>query len=708
MEDRTVKTTCGICQIGCGVLAHVADGRVTKIEGDPDNPLNQGKLCPKGMASLEYLYHPDRIRQPLKAVGKRGEGKWSPISWDEALDLIASRLMESKKRYGPESVVFMRGAAKGLQDDYLTRFANAFGSPNITSMAHVCFVPRKTASAMTYGFYAIPDLDYPPKCVIVWGENASETLHHVDSRIMKAVKNGATLIVIDPYRNEIAESAQTWVRLRPGSDLAFALGMLNVIIEESLHDPYFVEHHTTGYEELKNHIQQYSPEKMSDVTWVPPKVIREVARIYAKNRPACIQWGNGIDHSVSNFQTARAICILRAITGNLGIPGGELKWSPPPILERGAPTFSLYERIPPAVRQKRITGEENLLPILFYALPQAVIETMLSGSPYAIRCAYVQGCNPLLTYPNVKKVYQALEKLNFLVVSDMFMTPTALLADLVLPAVTYLEFDSIVAPPYSLSVATVQQQVTSIHDCRSDYRILQGLAAKMGLGESFWETEEECLDSILSPAGITFKEFRDIAVLQGTKRYRTHQGEGFPTPSKKVEFFSQKLKECGFDPFPTWHEQGGRLATSECSEEYPMLFTTWKRAPFRHSGGRQIGSLREMHPEPLVFIHPETAKQIGVEEGDQVWIETEIGRITQQVTVNEEIDSRVALLDYGWWFPEEGEASFYGWEKSNVNMLISDSPPYGKEMGTPTLRGLRCRIYKASATSQVMRHVKKR
>ena len=179
MKERMIRTTCGICQIGCGVSAYVSDDRVLRIEGDPDHPLNKGKLCSKGMASLEYLYHPDRLKQPLKRVGRRGEGKWSPINWDEAFDIIARRLIESKERYGAESVVFMRGAAKGLQDDYLTRFANVFGSPNITSMAHVCFIPRKTASTMTYGFYATPDLDYPPKWIIVWGENVSETLHHV-------------------------------------------------------------------------------------------------------------------------------------------------------------------------------------------------------------------------------------------------------------------------------------------------------------------------------------------------------------------------------------------------------------------------------------------------------------------------------------------------------------------------------------------------
>jgi anaerobic selenocysteine-containing dehydrogenase len=695
MKESIVRTTCGICQIGCGVLAYVSDDRVLRIEGDPDHPLNKGKLCPKGMASLEYLYHPDRLKQPLKRVGRRGEGKWSPINWDEAFDIIARRLIESKERYGAESVVFMRGAAKGLQDDYLTRFANVFGSPNITSMSHVCFIPRKTASTMTYGFYATPDLDYPPKCIIVWGENVSETLHHVYFRIKKAVENGAKLIVIDPYKNEIAEMAHMWVRLKPGSDLPLALSMLNVMVEESLYDSYFVEHHTIGFEELKNHVMKYSPEKITDITWVPPEVIKEMARVYARNKPACIQWGNGIDHDVANFQTARAICIMRAITGNIGIPGGELQWSAPPILERGFPLFSLYESIPNEVRQKRITGGEGLLPGLFYALPQAVIEAIHTGHPYPIRCAFIQGCNPLLSYPNAKRVYQALQKLDFLVVSDMFMTPTSFFADIVLPVTTYLEFDSIVSPPYSLAVASVQQKVTRFQNCRSDYEILRDLAEKMDLGEFFWKTEEECLDFILKPAGITFDEFRKIAILEGTKQHRTYQQKGFETPSKKAEVYSHRLKEEGFNPLPEWDKKGRRDSDSkEPNERYPFLFTTWKRAPFRHSGGKQISSLRGIHSEPQVIIHPETAKKLGIEDGDQVCIETEMGKIIQKASMNKEIDPRMVGVDYGWWFPERGPLAIFGWDESNVNVIIDDGAPYGKELGTPNLRGLICKIYK--------------
>ena len=526
--DKVVKSTCGICQIGCGVLVHMDNGQVTSIEGDPDSPLNEGVLCPKGFASLEYLYHPDRLQRPLKRLGRRGEGKWLPISWDEALDMVANGLADARDNCGVESVVFMGGSFKGgFQGQYLARFANLFGSPNIAGQGHVCFVPRANASRITYGFYAIPDFDYPPAAIVVWGKNPAETLHHVYRREMRAVKQGAKLMVIDPAKTSDAGRAELWLKPRPGSDLALAMGLLNVIIKKGLYDKAFVEKWTVGFDELAAHVQDYTPERVAEITWVPVEMIKQAAMFYGTNKPACIQWGNAIDQGVNNFQTARAICILRAITGNLEIPGGELRWSPPPLLGHllgpSSPTLNLAEKISPEVRRRRVTTKDELLPTVFYALPQGIIKAIRSGDPYPIRAAFVQGCNPLLTYGNAQEAYQAFLGLDFLAVVDMFLTPTAALADIILPVATYLEFDGIVAPPYSLAVALVQQKITRVGECRSDYEILRDLARKLGFGEHFWDTEEQCLDFILEPAGITFDEFRKIGLLAGSKKHRSYQ-----------------------------------------------------------------------------------------------------------------------------------------------------------------------------------------
>ena len=697
MTKKMVKSTCGLCQIGCSILVHVEDERVVRVEGDPEGPLNEGVLCPKGLASLEYLYHPDRLRHPLKRVGERGEGKWQPIGWEEALDIVASRLAQAKDKYGPESVVFAGGSFKGgFQEIYLRRLANVFGSPNVAGTGHVCFIPRNNASMLTYGFYAIPDFDYPPACVMLWGKNLAENLHHVHHRVMRAVERGAKLVVINPRNVKGAAKADLWLKPRPGSDLALALGMLNVIIGEGLYDKDFVERWTVGFDELEAHVRDYSPEKVAEITWVPAELIRRAARLYATTKPACLQWGNAIDHGVNSFQTARALCILRAVTGNLEVPGGDLRWLLPPV-DPLSPELTLAEKLPSEVRQRGLAARRGLLPIFSQALPQDVIRAIRHGDPYPTKAAYVQGCNSLLTYSHAQEAHRALLELDFLAVADMFMTPTAALADIVLPVATYLEFNGIVAPPYSLAVALVHQKVTRVNECRSDYEILRDLARRLDLGEYFWDTEEQFLDLILEPAGITFEEFRKVGVLRGSKRYRSYRSEGFPTPSGKVELYSRQLEEWGFDPLPVYSEPPETpYSAPELAREYPLVFTSGKRGCYRHSGGRQIASLRGTHPEPIVYLHPQTAGKLGIREGDWVFIETRRGRIKQKASLTSDIDPRVVDVDYAWWFPERGPSELYGWAESNINLLTDDEPPYNREMGSANLRGILCRVYRAS------------
>lgn len=692
-----IKTTCGLCSIGCGIIAHVENGRVIRAEGDKDNLLNEGELCPRGLALLEYLYHPDRLKHPIKRLGKRGEGKWQTIGWDEALDTVANGLTKAKDKYGPESVAFIRGVFKGgYQGEYIARFANVFGSPNSTDMENVCFVPRINGSRITYGFYAIPDFDHPPACIVLWGKNPAKTLHHVHRRMMRAIECGAKLVVISSTKIEDVDRDYLWLKPRPGSDLALALGIMNVIINDNLYDRNFVETWTVGFKELKSHVQEYPPEKVADITWVPTDMIRQAARLYATSKPACIQWGNAIDHGINSFQTSRALCILRAITNNLEIPGGDLQWSQPPLMPRRSEGIRLFEKLPPEIEKRRLADEDKPLPAASFAIPQVIINAMQSGKPYPVKTAYIQGCNPLLTYPNAQHVYDALISLDFLAVTDIFLTPTAALADIVLPAATRLEFNGIMVPPYSSPVALAQKKITRIGECRSDYEILRDIARRLGLSEYFWDTEEQCLDFILAPAGITFKEFRKIDVLKGNKLYRTYLSKGFATPSGKVEIYSKQLKEWGFDPLPIYYEHPETAAAfSDPANEYPLVFTSRKLGCYRHTENRQISSLRGSHPEPVTYINPETAKKSSIADGDQIYIVTRRGKIRQRASFSSYIDPRVIAVDYGWWFPEDGPTDLYGWKKSNINILTDDKPPYNREFGSSNLRGVPCKVFKA-------------
>jgi anaerobic selenocysteine-containing dehydrogenase len=696
-NTKVVKSTCGHCQTGCGVLIHMKGKTITKIEGDPDSPVNRGVLCVKGQASLAYLNHPDRLKHPLKRAGGRGEGKWQRVSWDEALDTVVEGFITAKAQHGAESLVFMRGSFKGgFQGTYLARFANAFGSPNIASMAPMCYVPRVHGSVLTYGYTPVPDYANPPACIVVWGANLAETRIGEYEQTVQALNKGSKLIVIDPRRIELADRAALWVQPRPGSDLALALGMINWIIADGLYDKDFVRNWTVGFEELKDHVQQYTPDVVEGITWVKAADIKKAAALYATHKPGVIQIGNAIDHTMNNVQTARAIAILRAITGNLGVPGGELACSFPTILNPfGSPEIDLRHNISKEERAKRLDAMTGMLPMAYYALPQTVVKAVLHGDPYPIHAGFIQGGNMLLTYSNAQEVYQAFTKLDFLAVADMFMTPTAVLADIVLPVGTYLEFDDVVAPPY-YPVVQVQQKVAQVGECRSDYEIIRGLAERLDLEEYFWEKETECLDFILHPAGLTFEEFRQIEVLQGEKEYRKHERDGFSTPSGKAELYSARLKEWGFDPLPVYREpEGMPLSAPELVQEYPLVLTSWKSAPFRHSGGRQIAPLRDAHPNPVIWLHPETARQYGIMDGDRVHIETKRGRITQQAHVTTDIDPRVAGVDYAWWFPEQGPERLYSWAEANINVLTDDHVPVGSEMGTPTLRGILCKISKA-------------
>lgn len=710
IATKVVKSVCGLCMGNCGVLVTLEEGKAVDIKGDPESPLNRGALCPIGQASLEYLYHPDRLAYPLRRAGGRGEGKWQQISWDEAFNLAAEALNKVKQEYGPEGVVMVHGSAKGPMDTHLVRLANAFGTPNVACADYVCHMPRVLAAELTFGFFPGAEYGYPPARVISWGANMAETHFCIHKGFVQAVKKGAKLIAIDPRETKVTRMAELWLRVRPGSDLALALAMINVIINEGLYDKDFVDKWTVGFDKLKTHVQDYPSEKVAEITWVPAGLIVKAARLYATNRPGHIEWGNALDHDVNSFQTSRAISILMAITGNLGVPGGEIESrgsgfrfgdtdsSESGILGRWSSQLELRDKISREERQNKVGADLNMLPDFRYVLPQSVIKSVLEGDPYHIRAAFVQASNPLSCWPNIQEAYRALKKLDFLAVSDMFMTPTAALADIVFPAASYLEYDGIQMPPNG-ALVQLQRKVAQIGECRSDHEIINGLAKKLGLEEYFWDSIDDFWDAILEPVGLTFKEFNKIGLFTGKEkqpnRYRRYEQNGFKTPSGKVELYSSQLEEWGFDPLPKYHEPPETpYSTPELAKEYPLQCTTRKLAVYRHSGGRQIPSLRRSHPEPVVIIHPETASKLGIKDGDWVYIETKRGRIKQKADLSTGVDRRVVVLDHAWWFPERGEGELFGWAESNYNVLTNDKPPFNREMGSANLRGFLCKVYK--------------
>jgi len=341
MKDdmRWVKTHCArMDHGGCGLLAGVKDNKIVSVKGDPDGLLNKGYVCAKGIASPDRLTHPDRLKHPLKRVGKRGEGKWKRISWQEALSETAENLNNIKEKYGAKGVAFGVGMPKGLEHFVLIRLANIFGSPNIIASQDVCHAPREITGVHTCGFYPVANLHHKSKLVLLWASNITSTNEEgeINSMLLEQLKHGTELVVVDPRKIDLVKKAKKWVQLRPGTDHALALGLLNVIIEELLYDKDFVEKWTHGFDELADHVKTYTPEKVSEITWASPDIIRDTARLYATSKPAVIQWGNPIEHTIHTFDTTRALICLMAVCGNLDVPGGNVNAKDPKIIGPGA------------------------------------------------------------------------------------------------------------------------------------------------------------------------------------------------------------------------------------------------------------------------------------------------------------------------------------------------------------------------------------
>ena len=672
---------------GCGLLIEVQEGLIIKIKGDPHCPIGHGYICPKALASAERTIHPDRLTRPLLRQGARGEGKWKPISWTEALQFVAERLNRIRREHGPEAVVFAQGAPKGLEHFVLIRLANVFGSPNVCGPQHVCHMPREIAGLLTLGFFPVPDYEVPTGLILNWGSNLLNSNEEgiISLRMLKSIKRGADLIVVDPRKTHLASIAQSHLQIKPGSDIALALGLIHIIIREGLFDHEFVDQWTLGFQELKEQVAEFTPERVADLTWLTPEEIIQTAWTYATSKPAVIQWGNAIEHTVNSLQTCRALLCLMAITGNLDVPGGNVMPSMPPVARLAD---FVKAGLLPDKTQKMLSRAFNLVPNFMIVPLPMVVQAILTKHPYPIRAMVAQVTNPLITNSDARRTYEALMRLDLLVVSEIFMTPTAALADIVLPAATGFEFDDI--GHYGLAQGWISARPKIVEppgESWPDIKILMELGKALGHGEYFWEDYHGALDEVLAPAGMDYEQFKERGVLKGKGDCKKYEIDGFKTPSKKVELFSKQLKDWGIDPLPAFSELPG------VSLEYPLLATSRKNPYFFHSAYRQISSLRKKHPEPIIEIHPAAAKILGLIEGDWACIITPKGRIEQKVHLYEGMDPRVVFLDYGWWFPEEKLKTLFDWDRSNLNILTAGEP-FDPAMGTPNLRAFPCRIEK--------------
>ncbi|MBP1764560.1 MAG: putative molybdopterin oxidoreductase, associated with bss3 [Firmicutes bacterium] len=804
-ERKIVQTTAWSagagCHGGCGVLAHIEDGKLVKIEGDPDHPWNQGRICARCLAMTQYVYHPDRIKRPLKRVGERGEGKWQEISWEEAFDYIEEKMSKIRDEYGAESVIFSMGTGRDI-GAWICMLAYAYGSPNVMFALSglACYSPRIAAVTTVQGDYCIMDASqwFPeryedprytkPECIVIWGYNIPSTCpdNVFGHWIIDLMKQGTKIICIDPRLSFFASRADVWLRLRPGTDGAIAMGFLNVIINEGLYDQTFVAEWTnaphlircdtgkllkaneldanesgdsyvvwdsaasqpavwdsvqvqyktvspvrpalegpfeitlasgetvlcqTVWHNLCQRVNEYPLERVSEISMVPVKELRDAALLYAKSKPAAIHWGEPIDMTPAITPTTQAIADLWAITGNLDIPGGN-------VISRYAFDAVAYA-LPGAegtiklkskeIDKKRI-GVDKYGPIskfIWRAHTDLVIDQIFSADPYPIKGMWLQTTNPLAGIGmDPLKWKDALKKLDFVAVVDLFMTPTAQLADIVLPATSFLEKDSIRS--WWVPLQTINK-VMEVEDCKSDVEINFELAKRLD-PEFKYNTVHEVFDDILKSSGMTFKELQEKGWAfppEGHPSAPYHRFEkgllrkdkkpGFQTPSGKFELYSTLREQWDLDPVAHYEEPPFTpVSRPDLTKEYPLILGTGRRsAAFFISEHRNIPWLRQLDPDPIVEINPKTAKNLGIENGEWVWVENWFGKCKLKAKVTLEVPDWMVMAAHGWWFPEEegSEPNLYGTFRSNINTLIPMNSVGKDGLGSP-IKHMLCKVYK--------------
>ena len=708
------------CHDGCGVLLYTdKDGKLVKCEGDPENPYNGGRLCVRCLDVPEVVYHEDRLQYPMKRDPKdRGKDKWERISWEEAIDLVVDTFNDIKEKYGAESVVFGQGTGRDIAA-YITRLCWSFGSPNYVLFLSgcACYLPRVAGFAATAGSFWVADCsqefadryDNPeyrvPEAMFVWGNyplraNSDGFYGHW---VIDLMKRGMELVVIDPKVTWMSTHSKLHLAIRPGTDAALALGFLNIIVNEDLYDHDFVERWTYGFDELAERVQEYTPERVAAITWIPVEKIREAAHILAESKPCTMQWGVAVDMTKEALPASQAIAACFQITGNVDVPGGII--APPEILNYAGGWGR--ELCPEETWKKRIGLDKY--PLLNFgfqiAQPDELRHAMATGKPYKIHATWLQQNNVLSCMgADPTEQYIGLMNCDFNVSVDLFMTPTIMAtSDVVLPAATFTERDGIRVGD-GCQRGEVINKVCQVGECKSDMEINLLVGKRFNPEAWPWDNVDDMFSAMLTAqTPFTFEELREkhpVYLPFSYRRYETGRlradGQpGFNTPTGRIELWSTFYNNAGMDPLPYFEEPDpGPGSTPELFEQYPLVLTTGARNwSYFHSEHRQIERLRRMHPDPIVQVHPDKLAELGMEDGEWVWIENQNGRAKIKIESTPILtDPRIVACDHAWWRPEGDPEKFFDVFEYNINNLMVYSP--GKSGFGSNYKTSICRLYK--------------
>lgn len=771
-ETNRVPAFCTQCRSRCGCVAVTQDGRLLGIEPLPGHPSGE-KLCPKGRAAPELVYHPDRLTQPLKRTNPKGDADpgWQPISWDEALDTIASRMREIAGAHGAEQVAFSITTPSGthISDSisWIERLVRAFGSPNIIYGTEICNWHKDFATRFTFGHdIGTPDF-VNTDCVLLWGNNPAATWLARTTEIQKAIKRGAKMIVVDPRPTVFARRADQWLRVRPGADQALALGLANLLIECDAIDRNFLTQWSNGpllvrddtgrflresdlrdggrndilyarscqdgelvgydatngiwldmnakpelrtiaevdgiacrsaFELYAQAAVEWPLERTSEATGIDPDAIVNAAELIGKASSVAYYAWNGVGQSVTATQTDRALTLLYALTGSYGRAGGNVPGAAASFADISGP-----ELLSPAQRAKTIGLDNRPLGpgLQNWVTARDVYRAVLTGNPYPVRMLFSFGTNILVSQPDTALARRAFEQLEFHVHADFFLNPSAAYADIVLPVATSWEREGL-RPGFDTSLAGLRRVqlrppvVAPVGEARADTDIVLALAERLGLAEKFFGgSADRGHDAVLKSSGLTVAQLRqrpegvelDSAVpLEAHALPAANGPRGFPTPTRRVEIYSERLAEHGYAPVPAFED------TPEQARDpnYPLRLGCAKTVAYCHSQHRNIASLRRLMPDPLIEIATEDAAARNIAAGDWVHIRTTLGSATARASVSPSLARGSVFGQHGWWVPVEGVEPL----AANINRVI-DTTRADPISGSIPLRCSWCEIEKA-------------
>lgn len=671
-ETQIIPTCCNACGGQTGILAHVINGKVVKLEPNSENPIGVAntyddfikeksrgaRMCPKGLCAIKQLYDPDRLLKPLLRNGDNG---WQEISWDEALDFAAEKLTLLKQKYGPESLLWFSEdhSFTHIQQD----FCRAFGTPNYLNHSNLCDVARKAGFKLTLGDERpIADLA-DSKFILLFGWNPMAAIKwaYLPAALTTAVERGAKLVVVDPVFTATAAKASEWVPIRPGTDGVMALAMGQVIVTEKLYNKDFIDNCTVGFPEYAEYVADKDPEWAEQITGVPADTIRRLARELAVTKPAVVDTWSGVAHYSNGTESTRAIAMLLGLTGEIDGKGNLM------ITERIQPKHRKALTQWPEIKAQRVDGRGTKYPFAHKSgIYLEAREAMLTGQPYQPKTAVFVYQNFVMSVPNTQKNIKALKKLDFIMAIDVYRSETANMADLVIPGTHFLERYDLTANWVNFpSIALRQPVVKPLHGGPTEYEFIMALAQRLGL-PGFDLPYEDLLDAELrGSAGICLDELKSLpgAVWNyGPTKYRKYFEKGFTTPSGKFEFYSQAIADKGFNPLPRIEVRSGQELGN-----YPLSLINWKCVEHTHTRTQNNHWLIEMQGNNPLWMHPATAERLSLKDHDLVRIESATREGYAILKITPEIHPDVVGMSYG--FGHKNMGSVAKGKGINVNQF---------------------------------------